>query len=419
MRCWLALSLLACARAPPPAETPWEALGKPWDWQACDPDLEFERQCKPVAPECTMTVVDESVTHGLGNMLLHVYVQKSLLAFEKGCSAVFKEQPGPNQKTPFKMSDHFQVAERVPTVLSPKCIAYAITQPKAKVRKLLETAKASSDPTLPLVAMAVRTGWLEDMSPAWPSLECSAYTFPGAAANVVQHEGFGFSSLLQSTAKAADSAFGRWNGMVTSDSYGAKAFGLETLGKRGQGVVDYFGALGHSNPSGRRVRATDAEEQIALARTAVVDLVLLSEASILVFFPSKFPKAAALRSMCPQRTNEFHRAAAAPLGGITGRSEAGQTYQRGTGRCLLTLDRRGAEGPSLAPRGGFRTLYRRRGSVFGPYIGAEGRSPTRIGHLEPQTWHKVRVSGPVKQTFLVPCAGGRRRATPRRSAAAP
>ena len=110
-------------------------------------------------------------------------------------------------------------------------------------------------------------------------------------------------SLIDAIGLAADSAFGErgWQLFIASDAPAVKRHVAHRLGPRtatGATMVT-VGRIGHNYARGKMKRS--AEENMEISVNALADLILLSEAALLVQSSSKFPDAAHARAQCDQR----------------------------------------------------------------------------------------------------------------------
>jgi hypothetical protein len=195
-----------------------------------------------------------------------------------------------------------------------KCILFSITQPKEMVASKVQhiasqLREGHNEIRFPLVALHFRTGWSDEMQrnfKGWDALgSCADYReqfgvmAPQKAMAEVDLQG-----VLMDVAVAADKAFGpkKWRLYVASDAPAVRTFARHMLESRTAGPVVWVeGPIGH-NMGGSFVANN---VNLEIAANAFVDILIMSEADMLVTLPSKFPKAANTRSMCPQRYLEL------------------------------------------------------------------------------------------------------------------
>ena len=161
----------------------------------------------------------------------------------------------------------------------------------------------------PLVVIHLRTGWSDEMqrqSSAWEALDCGDEE--QLPIDMVPHaiNSINLEAILLDTAHYSDEIFGpgRWRLYFASDAPGLRRYVHHVLSSRAAGIAWNTGPIGHNSLGGSLVderRGEDLRRDMAVS--AMSDLIIMSEADLLVSLPSRFPGAAKLRSMCPyQRT---------------------------------------------------------------------------------------------------------------------
>ena len=211
-----------------------------------------------------------------------------------------------------------------------KCIIYSITQPKEAVATKISAIKAQyinhhhqrkieenqisqegqQQKLLPLVAIQIRTGWGDEKHRnmrAWDALgDCSEYREQFKNLHNEAISEINLQKMILDTALAADRAFGKkqWRAYIASDAPGIRLYAKHLLESRlAEGNIQWVsGTIGHNTSPGA---SATTEEKIDVSVNALVDIIMMSEANMLVSINSKFPKAANMRSMCTQRFVEL------------------------------------------------------------------------------------------------------------------
>ncbi|CAB9496557.1 expressed unknown protein [Seminavis robusta] len=305
-----------------------QKIDDPWsDWTPCDLQSAFQTVCHPRPATCTSIKDDVLNNHGIGNSLEVTYVKvaSELMKEKPDCAPIIKDMPIRPTVLPgtflFRLLDYV----KEPTVVvassnlwrdqNAKCITYAITQPREAVAEKVHIIqeKYRQHPEIagkqyPLVAIHLRTGWSDEMQRnknGWDALgSCQDYRdqFP---VDVAFHavSDVALKDMLLDAAAAADRAFGgtgKWRLYVASDAPGIRKYVQHLLQTRVVGpVVWHEGRIGHNYLGGM---ATNYDEKVDTSISAFTDLIVMSEADMLICLSSKFPAAANMRSGgCPQR----------------------------------------------------------------------------------------------------------------------
>lgn len=275
---------------------------------ACNASALYEAECKPKAATCEETHPVKT-KHGIGNSLQTSYKKAVLAAFGNGCAPEFEETMGG-----FKLQEWVEVPARVPTELHKHtCTTWAITQPRANLRALVDTARG--DGKVPILAIHVRTGWVDAIArqaDVWDNLKCDGEPaelrrrLSSVDAGMMVNSRAGgageetpLNELAARVIRDADRAWGvgGWDAYVASDAPGVRRWLGEKLRAEGVRAVRHLnGTIGHNYwatgaPRGRGFGGEDAQ--------ALADLILLSEADVIVHYRSDFPQSAADRSFCP------------------------------------------------------------------------------------------------------------------------
>ena len=299
----------------------FQNMDSPWnDWAACDPHAEFETKCHPRPATCR--AVSDVITnnHGIGNALVVSLVKaaKELLVDNPDCAPVVSYGP---------LLDYVLEPQVViQNNEDKKCIIFSITQPNEAVAnkvtaitsryyvqqdKQEETNSAIQQKQLPLVAIQIRTGWGDENfrnMRAWDALgDCSEYEEQFRNMHHKAVKEINVQEMLLDTALAADRAFGKrqWRAYIASDAPSMRHYAKHIL-LESRVAAEHIhwvdGTIGHNTRPGA---STTVEEKADISVNALVDIIMMSSASMLVSINSKFPKAANMRSMCTQRYTEL------------------------------------------------------------------------------------------------------------------
>ncbi|CAB9524708.1 expressed unknown protein [Seminavis robusta] len=309
-----------------------QKIDQPWpNWSHCNPLAAFEDRCHPKPATCRH-VQNATNNHGIGNALEITYVKvaSESLRQKPDCAPIIHDKPvrpiHPGEFS-FQLLDYVKEPSWVvqPSKsfrdFQAKCLAFLLTQPKQVVTDKVQaiqqqySAQQHNDKQhYPLVAMHLRTGWSDEMQrnvPGWDGLgSCEDYQnqFPVDMAHHAVSD-LPLKQVILDFATAADRVFGaggnhkQWRLYVASDAPGIRNYVRHLLHDRVVGpIVWQEGRIGHNYQGGM---ATSLEEKVATSVSAFTDLVIMSEADMLVCISSRFPSAANLRSGgCPQRFAE-------------------------------------------------------------------------------------------------------------------
>mmetsp|Transcript_12223 Transcript_12223/g.26719 ORF Transcript_12223/g.26719 Transcript_12223/m.26719 type:complete len:481 (-) Transcript_12223:137-1579(-) len=326
------------------------------DMGSCDPDVAYMKGCRPKKADCTEKIVDHFSHHGIGNALITTYSRRAAGIFDRGCKPKLVDENVKNVNkygksedgTLFQLLSHVKVPEHVVNGSDMKCSIYTLTQPRKEARIIIDKLKdewrdASDEilvkaggmpqerkrgekapvPARPLVGVHIRTGWADETNrrfKGWDALgTCADYLdvyFSGTAGNRrLGPAGRGVRDgknnlslelLIADTVAASDEAFGENNYVVyvASDAPAVKRYIKDFYASEGSKVhvILHEGIMGHNAGKLSDKLQRTKEENLEVGRNSIVDLIMLSEATLLVHLSSKFPDAASHRNQCGQRT---------------------------------------------------------------------------------------------------------------------
>lgn len=309
-----------------------EKIDAPWDDDdrslTCDPRVAFESNCHPRPATCRSESEYIATKHGIGNALIVslVTAAQQLLKDTPDCAPILRYS---------QLRDFM----REPTVVvgnsdNKKCVIYSITQPQeavatkvAAINSLYYDEGESAAQHLPLLSIQIRTGWGDEQNRnmnAWDALgDCSEYKEQFTNMHHKAVSEINVQEMLTDAALAADRAFGvkQWRAYIASDAPGIRQYAKQVLESRATGRILWVeGAIGHNAVPGATMTQ---DEKTEIAINAFVDIIMMSSAHMLISINSKFPKAANMRSMCPQRFTELRghpRHGLADSGGILTKS---------------------------------------------------------------------------------------------------
>lgn len=307
-------------------KTKWETIDAPWpDWSTCKAATAFQSNCDPRPATCQAVSEDIGNNHGIGNALIVSFLKaaKALQAANPDCAPILEDinirtksrrrtnntsSNNNNNEFEFHLLDFVQEPS-VATKPDDKCLMYSITQPREavanKVRGLSARFLEGGAADLPLVALQIRTGWSDETRSnvaGWDALgSCGEYKEQFKNRNHRAVSEVDVEAMILDTAAAADRAFGanQWKVYVASDAPGIRQFVKQRMEARAAGPILWVeGTIGHNAFGGN---AMSKDEKIDTSVNAFVDVLMMSQAKMLVCTSSKFPAAANMRSMCPQR----------------------------------------------------------------------------------------------------------------------
>mmetsp|Transcript_12014 Transcript_12014/g.23941 ORF Transcript_12014/g.23941 Transcript_12014/m.23941 type:complete len:460 (-) Transcript_12014:111-1490(-) len=321
------------------------------DMGNCDPDLTFLKGCKPRASSCTEEVVDHFSHHGIGNALVISYTKRAEPVFDKGCLPKLTDENTKNvarygsveDASFFQLLRHVKVLEFIVSGSDKKCSIYALTQPRKEPREVVDGLRGrwrdASDaivaqqgaaprppradgrppvPARPLLGIHVRTGWADEVNrreAQWDALgDCTEYRDQyfgdggrlGPAGTGVRdgRDNFSLRPFVADALAASDAAFGEDNYVVfvASDAPAVKYYVKDYVASTGSNVETIFHEmkLGH-NAGQQSNHIKSMDHNLEVQRSTIVDLIMLSEATLLANISSKFPDAAHTRNQCGQR----------------------------------------------------------------------------------------------------------------------
>jgi hypothetical protein len=263
-------------------------------------------------------------------IVTYVKVAADMLTKKPDCAPIIHDKPlRPTTKEGafvFRLLDYVQE----PTVVvngtrgigsddqNSKCIIYSISQPRQAVAEKILAVNARYQNHLetaakqyPLVAIHLRTGWSDEMQRnvyGWDALgSCDDYRdkFPVSMAHHAVAD-VDLKSMLLDAAAAADRVFGgskQWRLYVASDGPGIRKYVEHLLESRAVGpIVWHDGRIGHNFEGGLDA---SLQQKIETSISALTDMAVMSEADMLIALSSKYPRAAHMRAMCPQRYAEL------------------------------------------------------------------------------------------------------------------
>jgi hypothetical protein len=288
----------------------FEKIDNPWDnWTPCDQQHVFQKKCRPQPATCKRQK-ETNNNHGIGNALITMYVPRSKEIYQEGCAPELrdKEMKGPTAYN-FRLLDYVKIPDTVVSAMDQSCVTYSITQPKervsTKVDSLLSQLQLKQSDKPPLVVMQLRSGWSDEKvrrNQAWNALgSCNEYRDKYYAQSQLAMTEVDLDGLVKDTAHVADKFFGpkKWRLFVASDAPAAKTYVRNKLESRTAGpVVSLEGTVGH-NYGG--IASGTKDENVEVAVNALAEVLIMSEADLLVSLSSKFPASANWRAMCPQR----------------------------------------------------------------------------------------------------------------------
>ena len=157
----------------------WESAGAAWPtWAPCEEADAFSRRCEPRPPSCEETSTQGCRGHGIGNGLQTSYSKTAKGAFGRGCSIIFDEKAGSDNK--FEVQKYVLRPTAIPSKIDEACVMWALTQPAPAVAASVAAAKAAAAyaKERPLVGIQLRTGWADAprSKAAWDALQCSEFT---------------------------------------------------------------------------------------------------------------------------------------------------------------------------------------------------------------------------------------------------
>ena len=324
----------------------------------CDNESSFRKECNPKPATCFETK-NVSSSHGIGNAIMVIFSKAARdvynnAAFNNSCAPVLRT----NNNT--RYLNYNEIPNITVAGNKNDCIVYAITQPRGIVQTkvdeiLLQSSSSSSSSSssqlpevLPLVALHVRTGWADELARrkwAWDGLNDTHVCNDPDVMEYVAMEGGGERKSKSVTADPysmavtdedfllqehildplrakANKKFGKnqWRLFVASDAPGIKDYTANYLKDDvyANKVLMTTGTIGH-NHDGYKIRSPEDSEAINV--NAYVDLIVMSEASLFAYLPSKFPVVAAMRAQCDQEVMKpgggIHpRHALSDIGGI-------------------------------------------------------------------------------------------------------
>jgi hypothetical protein len=300
----------------------------------CDSRQHFVEKCQPVPTNCTRNV-SRSSKHGIGNALTVHYVKMAVPILTSGCRPVID-----SASKDFELLDYVRIPEAALQIremgsdAANSCAMYSITQPQPSLQKKIDEILLPSQQHLPLVALHVRTGWADEMDRRewlWKSFNqsvCSSETVAGYATDPlgdtisdISVPKFSLDNLLTRLGQRANSKYGKkkWRFFVASDAPAVKRYASNRLKGNFVGAnkgnnqnknddVDddddddealmTHGLIAHNRPKRPEKRTSEEIEMVNL--NAMTDLIVLSESSLLAYLTSKYPRAAHMRSQCPQ-----------------------------------------------------------------------------------------------------------------------
>jgi len=275
----------------------------------CDSQTKFIENCNPQPTNCTETI-NTNWPRGIGNALMIRYSNDAKSVFAKNCRPIIRDV------TPFKLLNYVRVPEYAVSAQSKKCIIHALTQPLPNVQTKIDQILRPDQQHLPLVAVHVRTGWADELMlrrDVWDKFSTSVCSHNDVAQYLSDPLGhaiydtklpeFNLDGMLDQLSEKANAKYGRqqWRFFVASDAPAVKQYASDYL--KGNYVGDealmIHGLVSHNYPGRGSIprSATDTEE---INTNSFVDLIILSESSMLGYISSKYPRVAALRSQCPQ-----------------------------------------------------------------------------------------------------------------------
>lgn len=283
-------------------------MSTPWpNWTKCNMTAAFEATCHPRSATCINVNDEVFSSHGIGNALITTYsiAARESLREKPDCAPILQDKnkyaSSSSSSWYFRLLDYVQEPhEVVKAVENQKCVLHSITRPReavaAKVRQVASQFRTENEtsPSLPLVALQIRTGWADELNTnaaGWESLgNCDDYPRDINNTPLSVNE-LDLNGMLLDTARTADTIFGtrNWRLYVASDAPGVREYARHLLRERTPAIVWNDGPVGF-NKGG-----------YGISLTAFTDIFVMSEADLLVSTSSKFARVGGMIGMCPKR----------------------------------------------------------------------------------------------------------------------